>query len=168
MPHRHPVPMPAAVNSPLDQARTAFDWLTSGAHPVTINGRAVRGPTRAGRVRLDELRDRLHDRRCPAATRDAMWAFLVHRARIEAGVWTIACVGCALPALAEISRRLCRGLPGNPAGSARARRNRPCPRVPAPRRRGVCLPRHPSPHRLERFRRGRRSTATVDRHTPAP
>ena len=73
-------------------------------------------------VRLDEVRNRLRERRCPAATRDAIWAFLVHRARAEAGVWTIACVGCALPVLTQTSRRLCRSLPDPPPPSGPAQR----------------------------------------------
>ena len=124
------VPMPAAAGAPLDQARAAFDWLTCGPHPVTVDGRVVAGmPARP--VRLDELRDRLQDRRCPAVTRDAVWALLVHRARVDAGVWTIACVGCALPTLVGISRQLCRGLAPTPdaAHTGHARR-RPVAGVP--------------------------------------
>ena len=86
---------------------------------MTVDGRAV--PDMPARpVRLDELRDRLHERGCPAATRDAMWALLVHRARIEAGVWTIACLGYALPTLTQTSRRLCRNLPDTPCSWSRA------------------------------------------------
>jgi hypothetical protein len=124
MRNRHP--MPVVLGSPLEQARAAFDSLTDGPNPVSVDGRAVPAmPPRP--VRLDEVRNRLRERGCPAATRDAIWTFLVHRARTEAGVWTIACVGCALPVLVQASRRLCRSLPdtpplGGPAlRSARAR-----------------------------------------------
>ena len=113
MRNRHPVPMPVVLGSPLEQARAAFDSLTHGPNPVSVDGRAVPDmPPRP--VRLDEVRNRLRERGCPAATRDAIWAFLVHRARTEAGVWTIACLGCALPVLVQASRRLCRSLPDLP------------------------------------------------------
>ena len=125
MRNRHPVPMPVVLGSPLEQARAAFDSLTHGPNPVSVDGRAVPDmPPRP--VRLDEVRNRLRERGCPAATRDAIWAFLVHRARTEAGVWTIACLGCALPVLAQTSRRLCRSLPDPPplCGPAQRRRSR--------------------------------------------
>src|SRR5688572_23177987 len=105
MRNRHSVPMPLVLGSPLAQARAAFDSLTDGPNAVSVDGRAVPDmPPRP--VRLDEVRNRLRERGCPGATRDAIWAFLVHRARTESGVWTIACVGCALPVLVQASRRL--------------------------------------------------------------
>jgi hypothetical protein len=110
MQNRYSVPVPAAVGSPLDQVRSAFDGLTCGPNPVSVDGREVRGmPARP--IRLDEVRDRLRERGCPGATRDAVWALLVHRARIEGEAWTIACLGCALPDLISASRQLSRGLP---------------------------------------------------------
>ena len=51
-------------------------------------------------IPLDELRDRLLDQRCPRATRDAVWRYLVRRARREGATWMVACVGMALPGLA--------------------------------------------------------------------
>ena len=74
-----PAPVPPALVSPavaaglpLDAARAAFAWLCRGPHPITIDGRRVRGlPARP--VPIDELRDRLADPRCPAATGDAVW-----------------------------------------------------------------------------------------------
>jgi hypothetical protein len=129
MPYRFPVPTPPAAGSLLDQARTAFDGLSCGPQPVTVDGRAFAGlPARP--VRLDELRDRLHDRRCLAATRDPVWAFLVHRARVDAGVWTIACLGCALPSLIETSRRLRHGHLAHPARPADRRRSSVRPHTP--------------------------------------
>jgi hypothetical protein len=113
-------PVPAAAGSPLDQVRAAFDRLTGGPNPVTVDGREVPGmPARP--VRLDEVRDKLRERGCPGATRDAVWALLVHRARIEGQAWTIACIGCALPDLTQASRQLSRGLPDTPPTPGPAR-----------------------------------------------
>lgn len=90
---------------PLDTARTAFGWLVTGPHPVSVDGRLFRGfPGR--RVPLNEVRDRLLARRCPQATRDAVWAHLVLRSRTEGATWTIGCVGVALPALTRIAATL--------------------------------------------------------------
>ncbi|MGH3720557.1 MAG: hypothetical protein ACRDRI_17260 [Pseudonocardiaceae bacterium] len=90
---------------PLDTARTAFGWLVTGPHPVSIDGRLFPGlPHR--RVALNEVRDRLLHRRCPQATRDAVWAHLVLRSRTEGATWTVGCVGVALPALTRIAARL--------------------------------------------------------------
>jgi hypothetical protein len=129
MPHRFPVPRPPVPGSPLDQARAAFDKLSCTPHPVTVDGRVFAGlPARP--LRLDELRDRLHDRRCLAATRDAVWVFLVHRARVDPGVWTIACLGCALPTLIETSRRLSHVFPPHPARASAGYRVTARPRTP--------------------------------------
>lgn len=90
---------------PLDSARTAFEWLVTGPHPVSVQGRLFRGlPDR--RVPLNEVRDRLLRRRCGQATRDAVWAHLVLRSRTEKATWTLGCVGVALPALTTIAATL--------------------------------------------------------------
>ncbi len=99
--HRNPDRRPM----PLDTARTAFDWLVTGPAPVSIDGRLFPGmPPR--RVPLHEVRDRLLHRRCPQATRDAVWAHLVLRSRTEGATWTVGCVGVALPALTRTAARL--------------------------------------------------------------
>lgn len=110
MDHRYQPPAAPLAGSPLDQARATFEWLSRGPGPVTLDGRAFPGmPARP--VALDELRDRLGHRSCRAVTRDAVWAHLVRRSRARGGTWTVACVGIALPTLAEVSTRLCRALP---------------------------------------------------------
>lgn len=49
---------------PLAAARSAFEWLVAGPHPVSVDGRLFPSlPAR--RVPLNELRDRLLHRRCP-------------------------------------------------------------------------------------------------------
>ena len=90
---------------PLDTARTAFNWLVTGPHPISIDGRLFPGLPRR-RVALNEVRDRLLHRRCPQATRDAVWAHLVLRSRTEGATWTLGCVGVALPALTRITAKL--------------------------------------------------------------
>lgn len=90
---------------PLDAARAAFDWLVTGPHPVSIDGRLFPGlPPR--RVPLDEVRDRLLRRHCRQDVRDRVWAHLVLRSRTEGATWTVGCVGVALPALTTIAARL--------------------------------------------------------------
>lgn len=102
-----------ATNS-LDIARDAFNWLVTGPHPVSLNGRLFTGlPDRD--IPLDEVRDRLLARRCSQATRDAVWAHLVLRSRTEGATWTVAAVGVALPALTSVAATLSDRFAGDPA-----------------------------------------------------
>jgi hypothetical protein len=99
---------------PLDTARTAFEWLVTGPEPTSVDGRLFPGfPERL--LPLTELRDRLLRRRCPQATRDAVWAHLVLRSRTEGATWTLGCVGVALPALTTIAARLSARFAGDPS-----------------------------------------------------
>ncbi|CRK55154.1 hypothetical protein [Alloactinosynnema sp. L-07] len=99
---------------PLDAARSAFEWLVAGPHPVSVDGRLFPGlPAR--RVPLNELRDRLLRRRCPQTLRDAAWAHLVLLARTEGGAWTVGAVGVALPALTSIAATLSARFAGDPS-----------------------------------------------------
>jgi hypothetical protein len=103
-----------AVPNSLDIARDTFTWLVTGPHPVSLNGRLFPGlPDR--RLPLDEVRDRLLARRCPQATRDAVWAHLVLRSRTEGATWTVAAVGVALPALTSVAATLTNRFAGDPA-----------------------------------------------------
>ena len=102
---------------PLDAARTAFEWLITGPHPVSVDGRLFPGlPAR--RVALDELRDLLLERGCSQALRHAVWAHLVLRSRTEGATWTVGCVGVALPALTTTATKLSAKFVGDPSGSA--------------------------------------------------
>lgn len=93
-------------NGPLDTARETFTWLVRGPHPVAVDGCHFAGlPNRL--VPLDELRDRLLRRSCPMPVRDAVWAHLVLRSRLEGATWTVGCVGMALPALIATAAKLC-------------------------------------------------------------
>jgi len=102
------------VSNSLDIARDTFTWLVTGPHPVSLNGRLFPGlPNRY--LPLDEVRDRLLARRCTQATRDAVWAHLVLRSRIEGATWTVAAVGVALPALTSVAATLSDRFAGDPA-----------------------------------------------------
>ncbi|MEU8632701.1 sigma-70 family RNA polymerase sigma factor [Amycolatopsis sp. NPDC048633] len=88
-----------------DSARTAFAWLITGPHPVALDGHQVRGlPPRL--VPLDEVGRLTVAKGCPQQTRDAVWTALVTRSRAEAGTWTVACVGLALPVLLPVAAKL--------------------------------------------------------------
>ncbi|TCO49686.1 hypothetical protein [Actinocrispum wychmicini] len=101
------------VPNALDIARDTFSLLVTGPDPVSLNGRLYPGlPDR--RLPLDEVRDRLLARQCPQATRDAVWAHLVLRARTDSPTWTLAAVGVALPALTTAAARLSKRFAGDP------------------------------------------------------
>jgi hypothetical protein len=103
----------AAPNS-LDIARDTFTLLVTGPQPLSLNGRLFTGlPDEE--IPLDEVRDRLLARRCPQATRDAVWAQLVLRSRTEGATWTVAAVGVALPALTSVAAILSNRFAGDPA-----------------------------------------------------
>ncbi|WP_246843329.1 hypothetical protein [Allokutzneria sp. NRRL B-24872] len=98
----------------MDIARDTFAWLVTGPHPVSLNGRLFPGlPPR--RIPVDEVRDRLLSRGCPQATRDAVWAHLVARSRMEGATWTVVAVGVAAPALVSAAARLSHRFAGDAA-----------------------------------------------------
>ncbi|MEU8132181.1 hypothetical protein [Streptodolium elevatio] len=114
IPHAHSARVGSGNGSPLDIVRDAFTLLITGPMPLAVDGRAFPGlPERT--IALDELRDLLLRRRCPLATRDAVWAHLASRARAAGGIWTVACVGMALPALAPVCRWMGARFPGDPS-----------------------------------------------------
>ncbi len=104
---------PVLITEPgvFDIARTAFEWLVTGPHPVALDCRPIPGlPAR--RVPLDELGSLLLDKDTPQPLRDAAWAALVTRSRTDGGTWTVACVGLALPWLVQVAARLTRSAQG--------------------------------------------------------
>lgn len=104
---------PAYCGAPgvFDAARTTFDWLVTGPHPVTLDGRDIPGlPPRW--LPLDELGRLMLAKDCTQGTRDTVWAHLITRSRREGGTWTVACVGLALPVLLPIAARLTRRFRG--------------------------------------------------------
>ncbi len=97
---------------PLDAVRDTFSWLVTGPKPVAVDGRDFPGlPDRW--VPLDELRDLLLAEGCPGGTQDAVWAYLVRRARAEGDTWKVACAALTLPGLAASARRLAARYPGD-------------------------------------------------------
>lgn len=99
---------------PLDAARAAFEWLVTGPHPVSVDGRLFPGlPAR--RVPLDELRDLLLEHGCTQALRHDVWAHLVLLSRTNGETWTVGCVGLALPALKKITTKLTKKFVGDPS-----------------------------------------------------
>jgi len=102
---RPAVARPRAEHGVFDAARAAFAWLVTGPHPVALDGRQVRSlPARL--VPLDEIGALTVAKGCPQETRDAVWTALVTRSRAEAGTWTVACVGLALPVLLPAAAKL--------------------------------------------------------------
>ncbi|WP_284747719.1 sigma-70 family RNA polymerase sigma factor [Amycolatopsis sp. RTGN1] len=96
---------PYAEPGVFDVARNAFAWLVTGPHPVSLDGRDVRGlPPRL--VPLDEVGALLRAKSCPQETRDAVWTELVTRSRAEGSTWTVACVGLALPVMIPVAAKL--------------------------------------------------------------
>jgi len=97
---------------PLDTARDTFTALVTGPEPLSVNGRLFGGLPEA-RIPLDDLRDRLMRPGCPRRTRDAVWAHLVLRSRVEGAAWTVGCVGVALPGLATVASWIAGRYPGD-------------------------------------------------------
>ena len=105
----HGVPRPRSRAIPvLDGIRVSWEWLCAAPHPVTLEGAALGGLS-DGPLLLDEVRARLLDRTCPLPVRDAVWAHLIGRCRVDGPTWTVACAGMALPMLAGVCRTLCGG-----------------------------------------------------------
>lgn len=102
-----------AMNS-LDLARDRFAALTTGPHPPTLDGTQFAGLP-AKQLPLDEVRDLLLTRQCPQTTSDAVWTYLVERARARHLMWTEAALGIALPALIATAAQLACRCPGDPA-----------------------------------------------------
>lgn len=98
---------------PFRAARAAFSALTRGPHPVCVNGGLFAGLPNAD-LPLDQLRDVLLNPDCGQATRDAVWADLVRRAR-GSETWMVGCLGLALPALVRVATHLSARFAGDPS-----------------------------------------------------
>lgn len=92
----------------LDHAQAAFDSVMAGPSPLAVNGVALGDGFPARSIDLVELRSILLDAHTAPKARDAAWAELVRRSRDGDSVWTIGCIGVALPGLKAIAARATR------------------------------------------------------------
>ncbi len=107
------VRVPVRDSAVLQAARADVETVTSGLHPVQLDGTRFAGlPDRL--LGVGELRHRLLAPACPPATRDAVWAHVVLRARGEVVFRTVA-VGLALPTLMRLAARCSARFADDPA-----------------------------------------------------
>lgn len=95
----------------LNVAERSFQLLTTGPHPLAVDGRAVGHGLPARSVDLGELRTLLL---APAASdemKDAVWRVLVVRARTGDPAWVLGCVGVAMPGLKSTAGQVIRMSP---------------------------------------------------------
>lgn len=98
----------------LDAVRETFDWMATGDHPVTVDGRLFDHlPNR--NIPVDELRRLLLSRGCPREVWDQVWTHVVSRSRNEGSTWTIIAVGLALPMLTGLATRLTERFANDPS-----------------------------------------------------
>lgn len=92
----------------LDAAQTAFDWLSTGPHPVSVDCTGLPGLP-PGPVPVGRLRRLLLSADTPRESRDAVWSQVITRAQTSGPEWTVAAVGLALPGLRAAAGRLAAG-----------------------------------------------------------
>ncbi|WP_395111474.1 hypothetical protein [Actinomadura sp. SCN-SB] len=90
----------------LKVAEMSFRLLTTGPHPLAINGCDLGHGLPARQIDLEELRGMMLAKSATDALKDAVWAELVTRARSGDPAWTIGCVGVAMPGLKAIAARV--------------------------------------------------------------
>ncbi|MFI7335233.1 hypothetical protein [Micromonospora aurantiaca (nom. illeg.)] len=103
-------------DSPLDAADVAFALLTSDPEPLSINCDAFSPDVGlpAGVMTLPAVRDWLLAHPRAFLARDAVWAEVIRRARLDGPQWVIGAVGMAMPALRRYARQLRAGYRGDP------------------------------------------------------
>jgi hypothetical protein len=103
-------------SSDLDAAAAAFDALTRGPQPLSLDCDTLRPGLGlpAGAVSLAALRDWMLGHPDAHAARDAVWRHVITRARQHGGNWLIAAAGLAMPALVGHARSLAVDYRGNP------------------------------------------------------
>lgn len=95
----------------LKAADTTFRLLTTGPHPLAVDGRELGHGLPAREIDLTELREMLLSKSATDALKDAVWAELVTRARSGDPAWTIGCVGVAMPGLKAVAGRAIQASP---------------------------------------------------------
>ncbi|MBS2545403.1 sigma-70 region 4 domain-containing protein [Catenulispora sp. NL8] len=103
------------TSSPFYAAECAFNRLTTGPNPLTLDGMQLGEPFPAQRLMLDAVREIVLKRSNQIAPRDAVWVELVRNVRTYGGDWTIAAVGMALPALKWLGGAYAMKYDGHPA-----------------------------------------------------
>ena len=103
------------ATSPFYAAEWAFERLTIGPTPLTLDGAQLGEPFPAEPLTLDTVRKIVLRRSSHLGPRDAVWAELVRNARTHGGDWTIAAVGMALPALKWLGGAYAKKYDGHPA-----------------------------------------------------
>lgn len=110
MTHRHSAACPGNA---LSAAEASFHLLTTGPHPLAIDGRAIGHGLPARLVDLAELRRLLLGPAATDALKDVAWAELVRRAHTGDPAWVIGCVGVAMPGLKNVAARVIRTSPAH-------------------------------------------------------
>lgn len=115
---RRPRPRPRRRRRPagpasLHAVATAFNSLTRGPAPLSLDGAAVRCGLPRRPIPLDELRTILLRSSSGRVCRDAAWRRLVLNARGEGPAWVVGAAGVALPALRKMTAELSEGYRGD-------------------------------------------------------
>ncbi|MFI6132708.1 hypothetical protein [Micromonospora sp. NPDC051141] len=104
-------------DSPLHAAQVAFEALTGDPDPLTIDCDLVNPDgdlnVPAGVLPLTQVREWLLQRPRDVQARDAVWAELIRKARLDGPRWVIAAVGMAMPVLRRYTRQLAAGYGGD-------------------------------------------------------
>lgn len=93
----------------LSVAQEQFRLLVTGPDPLSIDGTEIGHGLPARLIDLAEVMALLLDPRAGDAMKDAIWAHLVRRARVDGASWVIGCVGVAMPGLKNLAARMTRG-----------------------------------------------------------
>ena len=99
------------TSSPLNLAASAFDALCASPASLTLNTTGLASDLPERVVFLDELQ-RLLLAGASQAARDAVWAEVVRKARLDE-TWQLAAIGMALPAIRNVAGSLARGFDGD-------------------------------------------------------
>ncbi|MFF5293000.1 hypothetical protein [Paractinoplanes globisporus] len=99
---------PAVVRGeqPFEVAASAFELLTVGPDPLSVDGAVLGGGLPPRIIVLSELAALLMHPSCGYAASDRSWRLLIERARTGGPAWTVGAVGVALPGLRRAAYRL--------------------------------------------------------------
>lgn len=89
----------------LSVAQEQFRQLVTRPDPLSIDGTEIGHSLPARLIDLEEVKALLLDPHAHDAMKDAVWAYLVRRARVDGSSWVIGCVGVAMPGLKNLAAR---------------------------------------------------------------